>query len=144
MLPSTAGERRLGEEAKLFGEGMVTDPHDQLLKNIGDHHDQIAAFARENFRLDGRGLLRVEFPRLPPGVIAIVGIGEMTYTTLEEARRLLADRDDEDSAITLRMVETYDPGRQAALIAAIVGENPVTMKMRLAPPTLVDGPTSVQ
>jgi hypothetical protein len=65
----------------------------------------------------------------------------MTYTALDEVVRLTTDvsehaRDDAD--VLIRMLRTYDPTQQAVVTVAVDGRNPVTVKMKLHRPSLVD------
>lgn len=120
------------------------DNQERAAQLVGASHAHIAAFAQRCFASDGRGLVLVSFPAPPPGT-AIITIPGAGYHTLEDLRRMASDLpDNEDMAISIRMVETYDPSRQAVVMATVGDGNPVTMKMKLDPPTLVDGPTSVQ
>jgi hypothetical protein len=108
---------------------------------LADHQAQVAEFARTSYEADGRGAVRVEFP-LPRAGATIVSVTEMVYHTLEELRGLLA-ADDADQAVLLKMVETYDPTTQAVVVAAFTGGNPISVEMRLEPPTMVDGAEGV-
>ena len=115
---------------------------DQILEIINAGHARLATFAKESFALHGRGIIRVQFPRVPAGTNALVET-KMVYHDLKEMRRLLS-KAGKDEATTLQMIETYDPTRQAVVIAAIDGGNPITIKMKLDPPVIVDGPTTPQ
>jgi hypothetical protein len=42
------------------------------------------------------------------------------------------------------MTETYDPATQAVVMAIIDGQNPISIKLRLEKPNLVDDPGGVQ
>ena len=80
--------------------------------------------------MGGRGVVRVGFPDLPPNVSVLVS-ATMVYHTLEEMRRLIAELQGttpEDADVLLRMLETYDPSRQAVVTAAIEGQNPIRSK----------------
>lgn len=122
---------------------MSTDKHALLMEMMTASQPQIAKFARESYAELGRGIVRIGFPKPPPGR-SMVAVTDVSYSTFEDMR-VLADGDDaEDWAITLRMIETYDPARQAVVIATIGGELPVTVKMKLDPPVMIDGPTTVQ
>lgn len=113
---------------------------DRVMQFIDVGHERIAAFARESFRRDGRGVIRIGFPDLPPGTTAMVAT-EMIYHTLAEIRRLtagLTGTTADDAAVLMRMIDTYNPARQAVVTAAIEGQNPITIKMKLQPPFFVD------
>ena len=116
---------------------MSKDSRDRTIEIIGNHHDQLASFAKKSYELDGRGLIHVEFPNVPRGM-TVIGQVMMKYVGLEEARGLIGG--DEDGQITLRMIETYDPTRQAVVLAGILDENPISIKMRLELPFMVDDP----
>ncbi len=119
---------------------MSDDSRERTLTIIGDHHDQIATFARQSYALDGRGVTRISFPDVPPGTTAIVAT-EMVYHTLAEIRRVTANLTGttaDDAAVLIRMIDTYDPARQAVVTAAIAGQNPITIKMKLERPFLLD------
>jgi hypothetical protein len=115
---------------------------DRITEMISASQPQLAAFAKESYTLHGRGIIRIEFPSVPPNTEALVAT-EMVYHDLAEMRRLMGEIG-EDEAITLRMIETYDPERQAVVMAAIADQNPITVKMRLEAPVIVDGPTTLQ
>ncbi len=44
----------------------------------------------------------------------------------------------------VQMIESYDPAKQAVVTVAFGGGNPITVKMRLEAPIIVDGPPGVQ
>ena len=115
---------------------MTTERQNRTVKILDDHHDQIVAFARTNYKTDGRGVIQVGFPNASP-VMAVVGVRMMKYITIGEMRRIMRPGD-EETATLVRMIETYDPALQAVVIAAIDGENPVSVKMKLERPLLVD------
>ena len=80
-------------------------------------------------------------PAAGPGV-ALIAVDKIGYRTLEEVRRLflggLPTESKGEGDVVLRMIETYDPLKQAVVMAMFEGEKPVTIKMRLEPPFLVD------
>lgn len=120
---------------------------EQVLRVIEGVQPSLARFARESYEADGRGLILVKLPPLPsrPGTTRVAT--EMVYHRLDDLRRLFSDVSEssrEDADITLRMVETYHPERQAVVTAALGSGNPITIKMRLEPPAFVDGPDTVQ
>ena len=116
---------------------MSTESNNRTLQIISAHHGQIVAFAKESFAAAGRGVIVVGFPNVPPGATA-VGSTDMKYVTLDEMRELFAGDPNEDAAITIRMIETFDPSRQAVVTAHIAGLNPISIKLRLDPPFVVD------
>jgi hypothetical protein len=124
---------------------MSDESIDRTMKIISDHHHQIVDFARKAYSQDGRGSIEVQFPNVPPGATAI-GVSMMSYHKLDELRRLFARElaGNEDAAILMRMMETYHPERQAVVTATIEGENPITIKMKLERPFIVDEPEGVQ
>ena len=120
---------------------MSDESQDRTIKIISDHHGQIATFARKSYELDGRGAIQVGFPNVPPGRTA-VGVGIMKSVALAELHRLAPA--DEEMAVLVRMVETYDPMKQAVVLAAIDGELSISIKMKLDPPFVVDTADGVQ
>ena len=106
--------------------------NDRLLAMITAGHAQLAAFGREWYALNGRGLIRVEYPSVAPGVTANVST-RMLYEDAETVRDLMADYPEiaDDAAITLRMIDTYDPEKQAVVLASFQGGYPIAMKMWL-------------
>ena len=106
---------------------------------VAAHHSQIAAFARKACPLEGRGVVHIRFPPVPTGA-TIVGITGMNYITLVELRRIGSGQRAKDagSDIVVQMVESYDPDQQVVVMAAIDGENPISVKMRLDPSMIVD------
>lgn len=116
----------------------------QTLELIGAHHEQLVRFARESYAKDGRGAIQVSFPRFPPPGMTLVGTTMMQYFALTELHRLAGELPgNESAAVLVRMVDTYDPERQAVVTAAIKGANPITIKMKLDLPTVVDGSEGV-
>ena len=106
--------------------------NDRLLEMITAGHAQLAAFGREWYALNGRGLIRVEYPAVAPGVTANVST-RMLYEDAETVRDLMAHYPEiaDDAAITLGMIDTYDPEKQAVVLASFQGGNPIAMKIRL-------------
>ena len=104
----------------------------RLLAMITAGHVQLAAFGREWYALNGRGLIRVEYLSVAPGVTANVST-QMLYEDAETVRDLMADYPEiaDDAAITLGMIDTYDPEKEAVVLASFQGGNPIAMKMRL-------------
>ena len=106
--------------------------NDRLLEMITAGHAQLAAFGREWYALNGRGLIRLECRSVPPGVRANVST-QMLYEDAETVRDLMADYPEiaDDAAIILGMIDTYDPEKQAVVLASFQGGTPIAMKMRL-------------
>jgi hypothetical protein len=67
----------------------------------------------------------------------------MRYIMLEDLRQIAPSGSPESADLLLRMTETYDPATQAVVMAAIDGQNPISIKL-LDPPNLVDDPGGVQ
>jgi hypothetical protein len=63
---------------------------------------------------------------------------------VEDLREIAPPGSPESADILARMTETYDPATQAVVMAAIDGQNPISIKLRLEPPNLVDDPGGVQ
>ena len=128
---------------------MTESSNERAVQFIESVHDRLAEFGRESHGTDGRGVIRVSVPEVAPGTRrarrAMVST-EMVYHTLSEVRRLTAGlqgtiRDDAD--VLLRMIETYDPSMQAVVTVAVGSDNPVSVKIRLERPFLVDKPDGV-
>jgi hypothetical protein len=103
-------------------------------------HDQLATFASKSHRFEGRGVVLFNIPELRPGPIAALGPTEMIYHTLDKVRRLtceLRGRDREEGYLLIRMLETYDPVRQAVVTVTLGRENPITVTMTLERPMAV-------
>jgi len=113
----------------------------RIVAMVNAAQSHLATFARESYAHYGRGIIRVVFPAVPPGTEAIVS-AEMMYHDLDEMRSLIGDT--EDGSTTLRMIETYEPERQAVVIATIDKGSPLTMTMRIDPPALLRGPNTLQ
>jgi hypothetical protein len=104
---------------------------------VSSNHAALAEFARESFRMHGRGVVRVELPKKGT-------VGALIYHDLDEMRRLTARLSPESEGdVVIRMIETYDPERQGVVMVEIQGEKAVSMKMNLNPPTLVAEPGGV-
>jgi hypothetical protein len=116
--------------------------NERILKIISDHHEPIAKFAVESYRADGRGVVKIGFPDVPPGS-TVMAVRSMTYHTLEQIREIaggLAGDTAADAAVLVRMIETYDPERQAVVTAAIDGQAPISIKMKLELPIISPQP----
>lgn len=122
---------------------MSAESRERTMEIISDHHDQLAEFARKSYGHGGRGVIQVSFPNVPPGA-TVIGSTTMKYIAIDEMHRLAATLPgNEDAPILVRMVETYDPASQAVVTAAIEGENPISIKMKLELPCLVNEPDVV-
>ena len=111
-----------------------------LMACIMAAHEELASFARKSFSADGRGVVRIGFPIVPAGVTA-VGVADLVYHTLEEIRTLtrgMSGTEHEDADILIRMAETYDPETQAVVLAAIDRQPPISIRLRLDRPVIVD------
>ena len=116
---------------------------DWALRLLDDGHEHIAKFGRECFAEFGRGVVQVEFPKVPKGTTRITA-RNMSYIDLPT----LQTSDDvmtlgEDAAILMRTVETYDSDCQVVVLASIDGGTPASVKMRLEKPLLLDEPGGV-
>jgi hypothetical protein len=129
---------------------MTESNRDRVLRVLVDGHAQLAAFARESYRLDGRGVIRVTIPPPPPGIPpGSVATTDMVYHVVEQIRTLTAhftgtQRADADDL--LRMLDTYDPSTQAVVMVAFDDQRkdpPISVKMRLDVPVIVDEPGGV-
>jgi hypothetical protein len=113
----------------------------RIVAMVNAAQSHLATFARESYAHYGRGIIRVVFPVVQPGTEAIVS-AEMMYHDLDEMRSLIGNT--EDGSTTLRMIETYEPDREAVVVATIDKGNPLAMTMRLDPPVLGRGPNTLQ
>jgi hypothetical protein len=107
----------------------------QLLDSV---YDRIAAFARESYDTDGRGVILIAVPKMARGVDASK---ELVYHALDTIESIAADLDGwhgDDVDALVRMIETYDPAKQAVVTVAIGGQNPVSVTMKLEPPLVTD------
>jgi hypothetical protein len=117
----------------------MTHPQALTEQILADHLEPIARFASESFLLHGRGCVFVEFPDVPPGT-TVAGLIQMVYHQLADVPRLDGN---EDAAILIRMIETYNPAEQAVVTAAIEGQLPISVKMKLVRPVIADEPPAV-
>lgn len=98
-------------------------------------------FARDGYEADGRGVTMVDIPGLPSGMTRVTVSTEMVYHVLDDLRGWRADlppTSQEDTDVLIRMIETYDPSRQAVVMLTFAGRNPVTIKMKLERPFGLD------
>ena len=122
----------------------VTTIQDRTVEIVSNHQDQFAECARSSYAIHGRGVIQVEFPDVPSGMTAL-GLSEMKYMTLAELRALTREMSAAaEVRLLVGMVEGYDHSREAVLYARIKGHDPISIKMKLERPTLVDGPDGVQ
>jgi hypothetical protein len=99
-------------------------------------HEQVSTFARARFQAEGRGLIEATTPIGSALKLREPARPHFVYHTVSEFRRRTADltggsRDTVD--MLLRMIDTYDPTMQAVLIATLDGQNPVSLRVKLAP-----------
>ncbi len=114
---------------------------DRAVRFLAGAQEQLAAFARASYATDGRGVVRVRIPEVGAGVLAAVVSTEMVYHTCSQVRELTASLQGdsgEDAAALLRMIDTYDPERQAVVVVAFATGNPVSVKMKLERPFVID------
>lgn len=103
------------------------------LRVITAAYVQLATFAKTSYTVDGRGLIQLAVPALQPGTTIIVET-HMMYYTLDHIRHLVAglsaaQREDGDALV--RLIEKYDPQRQAVVSVTVGRENPVRVTMDL-------------
>ena len=111
------------------------------LRFVDGLQESLAAFARESYQSDGRGVVLVCVPALPLGQSHGMVSTDMVYQTLEELRRLITELQGDSrkaADVLIRMVETYDPFRQAVLTVDAEGQNPISIKMKLEPAFLIN------
>jgi hypothetical protein len=110
---------------------------ERAVEVVNAAHDQLATFASKSHRSDGRGVVLLNVPELPPGHITALGSTEMIYHTLDKVRRLtceLRGTDREEGYGLIRTIETYDPVRQAVVTVTVGRETPITVTMTLERP----------
>lgn len=115
--------------------------HEHSARIIEAAHAPLAAFARKSYGLAGRGVVLVHPPDLTGELGTSIVATTMMFQTLDELRRLTAQMSPpgrEDADVLIGMLETYDPAVQAVVMVAVGKGRPITVKMRLDPPTLVD------
>ena len=106
---------------------------ERTMQFIESLHDQLAAFASESYRLEGRGVTLVRIPVPPSDVVRTVARTDMTYHVADDVRRNASGEEGsagEDAEVLVRMVETYDPSRQAVLTVAFQ-DHTISVKMKL-------------
>ena len=109
-----------------------TDSHHRAMKIVSDLQDDIAGLARDGYRDCGRGVVQVEVPQVPSGGSVMREV-TLKYHALEDFCDIAAERptDDGTAKVFLALVESYDPAKQAVIIAAIEGEPMITLTMQL-------------
>lgn len=109
-----------------------------LMERVRASHQHLAAFARQAFASTGRGAVQVIF-REPtqPARTTHQTIDGTAYYTIEEIRRLVRQSPNADASPLLRMLESYDPERQAVVLAAFPTSTPTSFKMRLDAPLVL-------
>ena len=118
---------------------MSQTDQDRALAMIGEAQERLAIFASESCAAKGRGVVRVSAPELPPGITMVSP--EMAYHTLDEIRGLTGDAKGslrEQADVLIGMIETYDPEQQAVIMVAFGAGNPISVKMRLERPFILD------
>jgi hypothetical protein len=115
---------------------MADTPKDRALMLIGAGHQQLSKFAQDSYGMHGRGVTLVSVPALPPPGATMLVLTDMVYHEMEEVRRMVGDM--ADGQVMIRMMETYDPTKQAVVTAAVGQDNPITVKMRLDQPYVVE------
>ena len=117
---------------------------EQITEFLGTGQSQIATFARQGYAVEGRGVVLVEAPELPPHQGTRLIFSHMEYRPVQAARELTANLEEthhEDRDTLLRMIDTYDPATE--FVVAVVfgdGDGVVSVKMRLEPQTTADDP----
>ena len=109
---------------------------EKVVEYIGQTHAALSDFARQSFKTEGRGVVLVKFPRTSPLGPTGPAMTDMIYHPADQVRTLRAEVSasagaDHDGLV--EMVDTYDPERQAVVMAALEpGGLPISIKMRLA------------
>jgi hypothetical protein len=105
-------------------------------------HERLATFASESYALEERGIVLVRVPDVVPGTRRVST--EMVYRSLSDVRQATPDGQESvraDADVFVRMIETYDPNRQAVVTVDFETGNPITVKMKLERPFIADEPT---
>ena len=117
----------------------MTLPHSVAVQCIFAAHAQIATFARESFTHDGRGVVMIDFPIARGTNVVAATMNYHDLATVREMRAELISSGHDDADILIRRVETYDPATQTVVMAT-AGGLPVSVKMRLDAPIIIDDP----
>jgi hypothetical protein len=113
---------------------------DQVMQLIEAVHNGIAAFARESYAIDGRGLILIAVPQVTRRTSTLIST-EMVYHPLSAVERLATDIGASaggDGGALIRMIHAYDPATQALVSVRIQGQRPITLKKNFAGPFVVD------
>jgi hypothetical protein len=99
-------------------------------------HPQLADFAQECFDTQGRGVIRVGIPVIPRTPLPGPFSTSMTYESAEDLRREPA-RDEtlmtnKNKDVLLRLVDDYDPQRQAVVVFEFADTDPIVGTIDLA------------
>jgi hypothetical protein len=111
---------------------MMTHAQRRTVDLVAAHLEPIAAFARDGYADRGRGVCMVLFPKTTRDTT-------LKYHALDDVPDV-----GEGAAVLRRQIETYDPTAQAVVFAAIWGHPPVSMKLKLQRPVIVEGPKEMQ
>ena len=120
------------------------EQRDAAVRFLSGHgiKQEISKFAQDSFGLHGRGAVRIAVPAAPPVSGTSLAITDMLYQTLTVLRPLLTNitgPNRETADVLIGMLETYDPTKHAVVVLSFdEGPNPVSVKMRLDPPYVVD------
>lgn len=104
---------------------------------VAQHQPFLAWLVREGYHDHGRGVLNVEFSRLP----AEAGrqpVSATAYVPIEDVRAVSARDSAADMGVVIAMAESYEPDVEGVVLAWIIGGDPVLMKMRLDSPSVRD------
>jgi hypothetical protein len=121
-------------------------------KFVDGARERVAAFATESYALEGRGVVLVRLPDVAPETCHAFVSTDLVYITVTEMRRVTADVQGdtrEDADALLRLLDTYDPTRQAVVtvafetgierdgLPAVFDRVCVSMTFTLVPPSIV-------
>jgi hypothetical protein len=117
---------------------------------IGRVHRPVSVFARDIYQTHGRGAILFALPSVAPGVDVVVST-QMIYYTATKFELLFKELGDADRVAIgdvslnlneihtlFRMIQTYDPSRQAVVSVRIGDHNAVSVKMELEPPLVTN------
>ena len=93
-------------------------------------HPQLADFAEESFEMQGRGAIRIGIPQIPPTPLPGPFSTSMKYETAEDLRRPPARDEtmmtDKNKDRLLRLVDGYEPPRQAVVVFEFADAEPIS------------------
>jgi hypothetical protein len=118
------------------------EQRDAAVRFLSGHgiQQEIAKLAQDSFGLHGRGAVRITAPMAAPR--SSLETTDMLYQTLTVLRPLFTEttaENRETAEVVIRMLETYDPNTHAVVLLSFEeGPNPISLKMRLDPPYVVD------